>query len=174
MHGGRSQWAEPDLCCHLHIGFSWRLAGAHVAAAVDHDQAVVAEPGPAEVAAPVRAARRHTPGTMAGAPERGGYSLAATEGDRRAVEVEGQRKLLLAGVCWLARLPPNAQCSRGTSINNTSTLCGVTPSSRTTASVMPRTTPAFCSGVRPGYMCIVTKGILSQPPFECAGVVRAT
>src|SRR5438067_7454760 len=56
-------------------------------------------------------------------------------------------------------LPPKAQCSRGTSINNTSTLEAGTPSSRTTASVNPRTTPAFCCGVRPGYMCIVINGI---------------
>src|SRR5579859_4747488 len=44
-------------------------------------------------------------------------------------------------------------------MSSTSTLWGETPSSRTTASVMPRTTPAFCSGVRPGYMCMVTSGI---------------
>src|SRR5882724_8232227 len=44
-------------------------------------------------------------------------------------------------------------------MSSTSTLWGGTPSSRTTASVIPRTTPAFCSGVRPGYMCIVTSGI---------------
>src|SRR5262249_19183868 len=138
------------------------LARALVGGAIHHHQTVEAPAAATEIAARLLATSRDPPGSPPAGPERSGYRHATPRRNRLAGELERHLPaLLLTGACELARLPPKPQCSRGTSISKTSTVCGGTPSSRETASVIPRVTPAFCSGVRPGYRCNVTRGMSS-------------
>src|SRR5436305_3236683 len=118
---------------------------ARVPDALQRSSRCCAEPGPYQTPACVTA-----PALQRTAPQ--GYAL-------RCVRGTPGRYLLCAALRSTKVLPPFILCASGASLIWITTASASTPRFFTSACVMSRIIPAFCSSVRPAAMLMVISGI---------------